>query len=239
MTMSDFQLITGFAILLSGYTQLQCGISVYHWERVVRLAWLSSITHLCCLTFLRDHFCLNRRAQIWRLPAMILLIVALCVAMVPAVRIYTSPQKTISAVVSGSPRYYYQIDHAVCFFGYHPNDARDHFLNTGFDYLQAKQQRAILSMVTLIFGMLSRLWRLYPMPVNAYIRMRQWLSHRFRSWLQVIFDRTKSDTFLSFGVRGLIYRPLLAAFLVVRILADISVSKAFEVSQSVTLGTKQ
>lgn len=55
LTMSDFQLITGLAILISGFTQLQTGISAYHWQRLVQLAWFSSVTHLCCLTALRDY----------------------------------------------------------------------------------------------------------------------------------------------------------------------------------------
>ncbi|KAF3003422.1 hypothetical protein E8E13_001084 [Curvularia kusanoi] len=35
LTMSDFQLITGMSILISGFTQLDTGISAYHWQRLV------------------------------------------------------------------------------------------------------------------------------------------------------------------------------------------------------------
>ena len=53
---SDTQVITGMAILLCGYTQLATGLSSYHWEVVVGLAWFSSLTHLATLTSLRDYF---------------------------------------------------------------------------------------------------------------------------------------------------------------------------------------
>ena len=53
---SDMQVITGMAILLCGYTQLRNGLSSYHWEIIVSLAWFSSLTHLATLTSLRDYF---------------------------------------------------------------------------------------------------------------------------------------------------------------------------------------
>lgn len=56
LTFSDTQLITGAAILLCGYTQLADGLSSYHWEMVVCLAWFSSLTHLATLSSLRGYF---------------------------------------------------------------------------------------------------------------------------------------------------------------------------------------
>ena len=53
---SDTQIITGMAILLSGYIQLFRNLSEYHWMITVELAWFSSLTHLATLTSLRRHF---------------------------------------------------------------------------------------------------------------------------------------------------------------------------------------
>ena len=53
---SDTQIITGLAILLAGYIQLPSGISSYHWQIVVDLAWFSSLSHLTTLTALRGYF---------------------------------------------------------------------------------------------------------------------------------------------------------------------------------------
>src|SRR5450756_2077760 len=47
---SDQQLVTGIGILVSGYTQLHCSLSIYHWQIIVYLAWFSSLTHMTTLT---------------------------------------------------------------------------------------------------------------------------------------------------------------------------------------------
>lgn len=47
--------MTGIAILASGYSQLACGLSSYHWQIIIYLAWFSSLTHLTTLTVLRPY----------------------------------------------------------------------------------------------------------------------------------------------------------------------------------------
>lgn len=53
LAFSDQQVLTGISILASGFSQLCLGISAYHWQTVVNLAWLSSMTHLITLTSLK------------------------------------------------------------------------------------------------------------------------------------------------------------------------------------------
>ncbi|KAK9847314.1 hypothetical protein MYU51_019581 [Penicillium brevicompactum] len=67
LSMSDVQIITGISIIVSGAAQLKCGISTHQWQVLVYLAWFSSLTHLSCLTLLRN--CLHQRPaeRIWRL----------------------------------------------------------------------------------------------------------------------------------------------------------------------------
>jgi hypothetical protein len=80
---ADIQVITGVAILVSGYSSLRCGLSTYHWQLVVDLAWFSSVTHLSTLTFLR-HYLHNRpKEKRVRVVAMLVLLVLLCVAVGP------------------------------------------------------------------------------------------------------------------------------------------------------------
>lgn len=64
--LGDTQIITSVAILLSGYTQLPCGMSTYHWVMVVDLAWFSAITHLAALTSLRHYFRRRPATALWR-----------------------------------------------------------------------------------------------------------------------------------------------------------------------------
>ena len=79
--MSDLQLVTGFSILISGYSQLRCSLSCYHWRIVSYLAWFSSLTHLSCLTFLRNYLYNRPEERTWRLIAigsnLIMLLVAI------------------------------------------------------------------------------------------------------------------------------------------------------------------
>lgn len=80
---SDMQVLTGIAILLSAFLQLQCGISAYHWQVAVNLAWFSSLTHLTTLTSLRVYFRKRPKLAFWRIFFMGANLVLLMAAMVP------------------------------------------------------------------------------------------------------------------------------------------------------------
>lgn len=61
--MSDQQLVTGLSIIISGYFQLPCGLSFYHWQMITSLAWFSSATHLATMLFLKQY--MRRNRYIW------------------------------------------------------------------------------------------------------------------------------------------------------------------------------
>jgi hypothetical protein len=81
--MSDVQIVTGIAILVSGFAQLNCGLSIYHWHMIVHLAWFSFVTHLTALTFLRRYIHDNPGIRAMRLFLMSFLVLALAVAFIP------------------------------------------------------------------------------------------------------------------------------------------------------------
>ncbi|OAA75190.1 hypothetical protein LEL_07178 [Akanthomyces lecanii RCEF 1005] len=68
--MGDMQIVTGLAILVSGYVQLQCGLASFKWRIILDLAWFSCLTHLSCLTMLRCHLYSHQLERVWRLSAM-------------------------------------------------------------------------------------------------------------------------------------------------------------------------
>ena len=80
---SDQQLVTGIALLTSGYAQLHCGISCYHWQTVVYLSWFSSLTHLTTLTVIRQYFRDNPEARLWRAILMLTMFTMLGIALLP------------------------------------------------------------------------------------------------------------------------------------------------------------
>lgn len=81
LAFSDLQVVTGIAILISGYTQLRCGLPAYHWQLVVDLAWFSAITHLTTLTCLRRYFQFRPAPRILRLMGMGVTAVMLTIAL--------------------------------------------------------------------------------------------------------------------------------------------------------------
>lgn len=81
LTLSDQQLVTGLAILIAAFVRWNT-ITVYHWEIVTDLAFMSSNTHICTLVILRRPF---RRdgwwwIRLWRIIAMAVLAILLFVA---------------------------------------------------------------------------------------------------------------------------------------------------------------
>lgn len=81
-TCSDQQIVTGIAILIAGFAK-RGSITVYHWQIVTYLAWMSSGTHLITLSFLRVYLREYPKLRIWRLCGMLILFVMLFIAIVP------------------------------------------------------------------------------------------------------------------------------------------------------------
>lgn len=85
LSLADAQLITGISILVSGFWSLKHGpgLTAYHWQMVVSLAWFSTVTHLSALTFLRSYLAKHPAGRLWRLALMFILLVLLFVAFIP------------------------------------------------------------------------------------------------------------------------------------------------------------
>ncbi|KAF5630523.1 hypothetical protein F52700_7203 [Fusarium sp. NRRL 52700] len=77
---ADIQIFTSLAILIGAYASVGCDIVAYHWQYMIYLAWLASITHLASLSFLRNHLANNPAKRAWRLVAMCIIQVMLSVA---------------------------------------------------------------------------------------------------------------------------------------------------------------
>jgi hypothetical protein len=102
LSFSDQQLVTGLAILVAGYCEmLNNNLSLYHWNIVVYLAWMSSAVHIASLTLLKDVF--NKRSWLrnLRVAGMLALLTLLTIAMLPLRRIYV-PDSTPVRCLWGS-----------------------------------------------------------------------------------------------------------------------------------------
>lgn len=85
----DTQVITSVAILVSGYVQMPCGLSAYHWATIVDLAWFSALTHLTTLTSLRRYLQRRPTMAILRIIFMGMTLILLGSALYPTVYLPT------------------------------------------------------------------------------------------------------------------------------------------------------
>ncbi|KAH7082947.1 hypothetical protein BKA63DRAFT_561142 [Paraphoma chrysanthemicola] len=225
LMMSDLQLLTGIGILISGFARLRCGMSTYHWQRIVNLAWFSSVTHLCCLTFLREHLRRNKILQTWRIPGMIALTLMLMVALTT-----TLSYEWRFGWTGGEVTPY---DQAVCFL----RPISKAYGVSGGDAFQ----RTMISLIMISFGMINRIARLYERPYNFIIRARARCSRLAIMILDYNHRKCCSSISVTSSARAVfVYRPLLGLFLLARVLLDILTSKAFEawwLLQAFLLGT--
>ena len=156
---SDQQIVTGIALLASGYSQLPSGLDAYHWQVLVYLAWFSSFTHLTTLTVLRYYFQDHPATRLWRLFFMLVTIALLGGALLPTGNPFWLNFYGFSTF--GVP--------AICFF-----QGRNIHMNF-FGLSTSKQEPStIISIFVLFFGYITRMVKLWPEA-----------SHFTRSWLRI------------------------------------------------------
>jgi hypothetical protein len=113
--MCDIQIITGLAIIISGFYALFQGLSAYHWQIVVFLTWFSTVTHLAGLTVLRAYFqsptqSIHRAVRAFFMFALLALTVA---AIVPTQYFSWEYVPNQDEILDGAPR---PSDYAWCYF---------------------------------------------------------------------------------------------------------------------------
>lgn len=88
IAVANQSIIPGIDVLLAGFASLvpsanRGGTSVYHWQIVIYLAWMSSNVHLSALSMLHDRLKLGNPMILIRLSFMACLLVLLLIAMIP------------------------------------------------------------------------------------------------------------------------------------------------------------
>ena len=146
---SDQQIVTGIALLASGYSQLPNGLDAYHWQIVVYLAWFSSFTHLTTLTVLRNYFEENPATRLWRIILMIVTVSLLGVALLPTGNQWWLSNYEENSITLGVP--------AICYF-------QGRYFSQEMFGLSAFSQAPsmIISILVLFFGYVTRMVKLWP-----------------------------------------------------------------------------
>lgn len=206
LAMSDLQLATGLALLISGYTQLPCGLSVYHWSIISRLAWFSSLTHLSCLTLLRNYLHNNRAERQWRLLFMLILVIMLVTAMA------STGGAGLADPASN--------EYAICSFSIYGH--REVYVN--------RFGSMIILICLVLLGFVFRVIKLYR-PVSLFVveNLRRHISHGSRKLLWGLYRWSGLPRGPRSFAGSILYYPALAWFLSMRLVADHFASMFFEV----------
>ncbi len=148
---SDQQIVTGIALLASGYSQLPSGLDAYHWQIVVYLAWFSSFTHLTTLTALRNYFQDHPATRSWRIILMIVTVSLLGIALLPTGNQFWVYQEGTGTL--GFP--------ALCFF-----QGRNFNKQIFSPSPITPAPSMIISILVLFFGYVTRMVKLWPEASN-------------------------------------------------------------------------
>jgi hypothetical protein len=241
---SDLQVVTGIGILISGFTQLPQGLSIYHWETVVYLAWFSSLTHLTTLTVLRKFFRDQPRLAYWRVFLMGCNILLLGTGLgpvgygvtfwqtheflaTPAVCLFTN-----TGVIETSK----SIDpHWAIWIALNPelwDILKVYPVIYEYAFRQYNWAYVMLSLLFLVITYISRVLSIFTRASNAakkYLRTLPgnfWKTALFYSW-----KRSKDSTLVVFRYFwACVYINMLAIYVILRIYFEISLSMLWEVS---------
>ncbi|KAF9245163.1 hypothetical protein DTO006G1_9667 [Penicillium roqueforti] len=209
--MSDMQIMTGFFLLISGYSQLKCGLATYHWLVVVDQAWLSCLVQLSCLTHLRSYFHNRPIERTLRLLAAgvstIMLIVGLS---------FTGNYDWAFHADSSDPDHPTISDPAICYMRARPA------MNSAFFSMP-------FSIILIIFGFASRVIILYDTLSVSVVRARTSLAGHIRGLLRIVYNWSRASRSPRSLKLTLGYLPLLAIYLTGSVFVDVWDSAAIEV----------
>ncbi|PLN85645.1 hypothetical protein BDW42DRAFT_160284 [Aspergillus taichungensis] len=218
LSMGDLQILTGLSILISGYVQMSKDLSSYHWMVIVNLAWFSSLTHLACLTVIRNFLYNHPLQRTVRLFFMGILAILLIVGLSFTGNytwvsfdfwdfedLWSSPSSPFETKMMAIT-YPATCRSTTSPVEYTPN----------WPYLSM-----LLSIILIVMGFLGRVIKLYKiLSVGLCSRLRSWASVRILHCLRWTFSRFCLNRSSRSLRRTLVYRPLLAVFVTVELGLD-------------------
>jgi hypothetical protein len=247
-------MLTGLGILLSGYIDLFCFISAYHWQLIVYLAWFSNLTHTACLVALRGYLHLHQRERNWRLIFMTLLWLGLILAIVPTAFFNWAAREPSPAVPASNARCFFNFqipavifNNTACFDPVTGNRLQeDEIIQYGYSYSYltpncssmalsetAATQSAITSLVLLGFSYCTRCIKLLQ-PFSDSIRrsVRKTVSDRVVTKLTALRRKNTEDLndLAVARLERVKVEPMMALYLVGKLYTDLLTSELSDVS---------
>jgi hypothetical protein len=220
------------------------GISAYHWQIAVYLAWFANLTHLTALTFLRGHLYRHPIERNWRLFSMLLLFLLMVIAQGPIA--YFNWNNSYVGIYPGTePSAATPQSYARCFFD--PRVAKIRFQTavTDSDWDSSVDSadsvvNTSFSILLLCFSLLTRVIKL-SRRFSGFTRhgIRRKLSRRLKNPILMHASNMTSQKPWKAALWFVLYvRPGVAFFLTGKLYFDIYSSMFFEVSHSFCFATR-
>ncbi|KAJ5959223.1 uncharacterized protein N7479_006373 [Penicillium vulpinum] len=212
--MSDIQILTGCSILISGFSQLKCGLATYYWLVIIHLAWISCLTQLSCLTVLRNYLYDHSIERALRLLVVGILVILLIVGL----------------SFTGNYQWAFDADN-----GDHPtlSDPAVCYMRSRLEMSSAFLSMP-LSMILIIFGFGSRVIGLYDTLLSGVVRVRTLLAAPIRRLLRIVYNWSHASGSPQSLKLTLCYLPLLSIYLTWLVLVDVWDSVIIEVAWLIT-----
>jgi hypothetical protein len=233
LALSDTQLVTGLSILASGYSQIKCRLSIFHWHIVVFLAWFSSATHLTTITFLRRYIHDNHGLRNIRLILMFFLVGMLVVALIPTGGDCGLFLDRADALLMT----YFGVNTTVKLYPGYPAKCCFDKIHDG-KFIESKTTQQFLSMmaseVVLLSGTIARVIKMHRSPSNW---SRLWVREKpstFFKFILVMLERRhgKSSSKSTRAVYSVFHCTGMAAIITARAGYDLIESLLWEVRHS-------
>jgi hypothetical protein len=223
---SDQQLVTGIGILVSGYSQITCSLSTYHWQVIVYLAWFSSLTHLTTLTALRAFFRSQPTLAYWRVFFMGCTIVLLGTALAPTGYVSQGYFQTSALAVP-----------ALCLFstkGYHEASSSDSVTNFDSGY-SLQPFNWLFIMLSLLFLFASYVSRVISLFTHTSKIAQLWLrtipgSSFKKSIVRTLNISNSSERAIFRKLRVMLAMIKFSIYVILKVVFDIGQSMLWEVS---------
>lgn len=215
--MSDLQIVTGFAIILSGFAQFQCGLAALKWRIILDLAWFSCLTHLTCLTVLRRHLQTHTLERVLRLFAM-----GVLAALLAAGLLITANHEWI--LLYGRE----QATPATCIVGCYLKPVSSEYISSSMEPVEWFWT-PIISASFVVNAFICRVVRLHKALSMGVSRATKWLDGQAQRLLWVLFRILCTEEDIYSLKRSLAYRPVFGVVMILRLLLESWTSFAVEV----------
>lgn len=175
ITFGDTQILTGIAILLGAFIQLPHGISSYHWQVVVSLAWFSTLTHLLALKSQRHVFRNRREMAAKRAVLMSFVMILFVTALGPTVYL---PWDGVSLAAP-----------ALCLFSKNVDPDKEHF-----DLEVVHASHVFILILSIAFLVTNHVTNVIGLFTKVPEALQSWLKSKVSNLLKHVFESAARPT---------------------------------------------